>query len=300
MKKYDCVARAFFALSFVLVHLCSAEQCANCSKPTGWEDLNSFTLKMTTPGTTDYSVWEGQFDKSTNDIQIDVETSEGGKVVKGKLLMIGGRVMAMQGPIAEPGYEIDAMDAPALELQLIFKLLDRVLSNGPSSVQSPQKLDYTDNKSAIQLATPSAQGAIQAPWHVVGEVKLAEAGAILYQVTLTSRANDSKPGATNESVIGLTGSLSKSQEARLNDQLSLESWKLFGVGVQSRKQQNSTYYDYSAAPEKTNYKTVADVRNKLAEQDYPGEADSSRNFTGFWKTNCENAFGLRIMHYGSD
>jgi hypothetical protein len=191
------------------------------------------------------------------------------------------------------------MAAPVLQLQVVFKLLDRVLPNGPSSVQSAQKIDHTDSKTAIKIATLSAGGAIQPPWHVVGEVNPAEAGAIQYQLTLTSRTKDGKAEANTESAVTLTGTLSSSKNARIDDALNLESWKLFGVGVQSRKQQNSTYYDYTAAPATTNYKTVSDVRKTLAEQDYPGEPDPSRNFTGFWKTDCDNAFGLQIMREGS-
>jgi len=254
---------------------------------------------MITQGDAGYSLWQGQFDKETNDIQVNVETSEAGKVVKGKLLMISGRVMAVQGPIVEPGYEIDAMDGAVLELQLVIKLLGRVLPNGPSAVRSAQIIDYTDVKTGIKIATPSAEGMIQPPWHVVGEVKPAEAGAIKYQLTLTSRTGDRKAEANTENIVTLAGALSSSKNARIDDALSLESWKLFGVGVQSQKRQTSTYYDYSAAPATTNYKTVSDVRKRLAEQDYPGEADPTKNFTGFWKTDCGNAFGLQIMAHDS-
>ena len=48
------------------------------------------------------------------------------------------------------------------------------------------------------------------------------------------------------------------------------------------------------------YKIVADIRKKIAEDDYPGEPDPSNNFTGFWKEDCEQAFGLQIMPYGKD
>jgi hypothetical protein len=76
--------------------------------------------------------------------------------------------------------------------------------------------------------------------------------------------------------------------------------KRSGVGPQSRKQQGSTIIDFSAAPENTTYQTVSDIRRKLAEEDYPGEPDPTRDFTGFWKTDCEDAFGLQIMHHGAE
>jgi hypothetical protein len=40
--------------------------------------------------------------------------------------MVGGRVLATRGPATEPGYEIDALDAPLLEQELVFRLLGAV------------------------------------------------------------------------------------------------------------------------------------------------------------------------------
>jgi hypothetical protein len=80
----------------------------------------------------------------------------------------------------------------------------------------------------------------------------------------------------------------------------LDEWSVFGLGVQTRKEGNGTVYDYGAVPTTATYKRVADVRKKIARDDYPGEPDSSKNFTGFWKENCEEAFGLQIMPYSKD
>jgi len=48
------------------------------------------------------------------------------------------------------------------------------------------------------------------------------------------------------------------------------------------------------------YKKVADIRKKHAADDFQGERDPSKDFTGFWKTSCDDAFGLQIMPFGSD
>ena len=109
-----------------------------CDPPTAWQDFNSFTLTLTAPGVADYSEWQGSINQESNDIQVDVESLESGSVIKGKILMIGGRVMAIQGPIAKPGSEIDALDVPVLQVQLVTKLLGRALPNGPASIQSEQ------------------------------------------------------------------------------------------------------------------------------------------------------------------
>ena len=268
-----------------------------CGVPTAWQEFNSFTSKTNTPDQPGYTQLQGRFDKETNDIQVDVEDSGPGPVATGKILMIAGRVMAIQGPIAKPGYEIDAIDAAVLQWQLVIKVLGRAFPDGPASVKPAQPVDYSDSETGIKIATESAGGMLQAPWRVVGELKHVEPDAVQFDLTLTS-SNTRDPAKKN--TVTFSGRLFNSPNPKIDDQLSLGKWSLFAVGPQSRKQGNSTIIDYSAAPETTAYKTVADVRKKLEADKYPGERDSAKDFTGFWKTNCEDAFGLQIKHFGTD
>jgi len=267
-----------------------------CGKPTAWQEFNRFSLKVTTPGQPGYSIYKGSFDKETSDIQIDVENFQSDSINKGKILMIGGRIMATRGPITEPGYEIDALDGAILQLQLVTKLLGRAIPEGPGKITSALHVDYTDPQIGIQIATPSAGGMIQAPWSVIGELKRGQGNSIEYDLTLTFRGSEAK----GKSTMSFSGKLFNGEGTKIDDKMSLAVWNVFGVGPQSRKQDGSAFIDYSGAPESITYKTVADVRKKLAADDYPGEPDTSKDFTGFWKTNCEDAFGLQIKHYGKD
>jgi len=265
-----------------------------CGKPTAWQDFNSFSLKVTSPGQPAYALYEGRSDRETNDIQINIENSQPGSIAKGKILMIGGRVMAIQGPITEPGYEIDALDGAVLQLQLVTKLLGRALPGGPATVKAYQQVNYSDAKTGIQIATPSAGGIIQPPWHVVGYLKQIQPDVIEFNLTLTSPGQHQK-----KNTAALSGRLFNTASTKIDDHLSLDKWSLFGVGPQSRKQGDATIIDYSAAAETTAYKTVADVRRKLVADNYAGEPDPSKDFTGFWKTDCEDAWGLQIKHFGA-
>lgn len=116
-----------------------------------------------------------------------------------------------------------------------------------------------------------------------------------YKLSLTS-ARDGH----SASELGFVGKLSKTKSARLDDAMQLDAWNLFGIGVQTKEQDEGTIYDYGAGPTNATYKTVADIRKKIAQDDYPGEPDPSRDFTGFWKEKCEDAFGLSIAHVGTD
>ncbi len=270
-----------------------------CGKPTPWNDFNVLNLKMSVPNSPGYAIWNSQSDKETYDIQVDVETSDGKETKKGKIMMVGGRVMATKGPITEPGFEIDALDSAILEQILVIRLLGASMPNGPREKGS-QQIDFSNAKTGIQFATPSAQGFIAPPWRVKGEVRVLGNGVVEYSLALTSGTKGKPADQGGEYSANFTGNLSKKATAKISDETSLDGWNLYGVGVQTRKEGNSMAYDYGAAPATTKYKTVADIRKKLAEDDYPGEPDSSKNFTGFWKEKCEEPFGLQIMPYGTD
>ena len=185
------------------------------------------------------------------------------------------------------------LDAPVLEYQLLLKLLSKALPNGPGEIKGKREIDLKEGKDGISLATPSAGGTIPAPWRLMGDVRADSADALDYQLTLTS----SVPSSTEIREMMLTGKLSKEANAKIDDGTPLQGWNLFGIGVQMRKTNNGTIYDYGAGPTAA-YQTVSDIRKKIAHDDYPGEPDASKDFTGFWKENCEEAFGLQIMHHG--
>lgn len=298
----------FVVSSFLTCLICVAfsgassdEACGDpCGKPTAWDEFNKVELRMTVPKEPGYSSWKGTFDKESLDIQIDVEVSDGKKIAKGKIFMVGGRVMVTRGPVTEPGYEIDALDAPVLEQELVFRLLGAALPSGPEEIKGVRKIDYKSDKTGIQFATPSAQGLISAPWHVTGDVNVIAPNVVEYHLRLTAASTGNPAGQGGEYAANFSGSLSKVTSAKIDDSTSLVGWNVFGVGVQSRKAGNGTAIDYGAAPAPTPYKTVADIRKNLAEADYPGELDPSKNFSGFWKEDCEEAWGLRIMPYGTD
>lgn len=286
------------AVAFTFAHACQASDDSPCHSHCGiadvWAEFNAFEIKMSVSGQLHSAHWRGRFDRNTNDIQVEVENSDGEKLVRGKILMVGGRVLAVQGPITEQGYEIDALDAPVLEYQLILKLLSKALPNGPEEIRGKKAVNFKEEKEGISLATPSAGGTIPAPWRVRGEVRADSAAVVDFKLTLTSAGSKS----TEIRETTFAGELSKDANAKIDDSISLEGWNLFGVGVQQRKTDNGTIYDYGAGPAPAAYRTVSDVRKRIAQDDYPGEPDASKDFTGFWKEDCEEAFGLQIMHYG--
>jgi hypothetical protein len=298
----------FFLSILLACFICVSPCCASdgnpcedpCGKPTAWQEFNVFELKVTKPNTPDYDSWRGRFDKDSGDAQIAVQTFSDGKMIAGNILLIGGRVMATRGPITKPGSEIDALDAAVLQQQLVVRLLGEVVPEGPARIQSSRKIDFRNEKTGIEFATPSAQGFIAPPWHVSGDIAVASSGVVEYELTLRSGTAGKPIGQGGAYAANFSGQLSKVASAKIDDTMSLSGWSLFGLGVQTRKEGTTAMYDYGAVPAVAAYKNVADVRKKIAQDDYPGEPDPSKDFTGFWKENCDDAFGLQIMPHGTE
>lgn len=276
-----------------------------CGKPTAWSEFNAFTLKVTSPDSPGYySLWHGKFDKGSNDSQIDAETSEAGPIKKGKILLIGGRALAIQGNIATPGYEIDALDGPVLQYQAVIRMLGAALPDGPAGLKGVRKIDYSNEKIGFQVATQSADWEIPPPVHVKGTVTIEALDVVEYELALTAGVKGKPEREGGSQRLNFSGRLSKVASARADDSTALEGWKIFWLIPYAKKAGTGTIYDYGAQPSSDFHRTVGairdDIQQKAEADNYPGQRDQSKDFTGFWETKCGEGFGLQIMHAGSD
>jgi hypothetical protein len=241
--------------------------------------------------------WFGRFDHSSFDFSIDVDVSHP-KPMKGTIGMIGGRVMISKGLVLQRGYEIDALDGPVLSMKLATIVLGRAFPKGPDSIKGTVPLSYTGTR-GIKFATPSAGGYIPVPWKAVGSVRSTASGAVAFDIALTMPADPRDPSKTSQT--RMKGELSMRSSPVFDDRARLDGWTIYGVGPQSEQRGDATVMDYGAKPtSEPKFKTIADVRSHIAAENHPGTPDVTKNFTGFWKNNCEQAFGLQIKPFGSD
>ena len=217
----------------------------------------------------------------------------------GNIGLVGGQVMLSKGLTLEPGYEIDALDAPVLSMRLVMIVLKRVFPKGPDQVVGPTEVDHTEWV-GIKYATPSASGYIPAPWHVKGEVSRRADGTLPFELALSfpTQAQDKQSGSLTLNMKGELGVLGRPV---FRDTDSLEGWTTYGLGLQQTTQEGGTLLDYGAGPqEATRYRTIGDVRAFIAAENDPGVRDATKEFTGFWKKKCDEPFGLEIKHYGDE
>ena len=146
-----------------------------CGKPTTWEEFNVFTLKIAPrdrPG--EYSSWHGQFDKGSEDVQVEVEMSDDSATKSGKALMIGGRVLAIQGNIFDSRDEVNVPFGALLQYQFLLRLLGAALPDGPATLKGVRKIDYSKQKTGVRQSPED----IPPPWRVKGTVKAEVPGVV--------------------------------------------------------------------------------------------------------------------------
>lgn len=270
-----------------------------CDDPSAWARFTTIDLTVSSPDFPEVFRWNGRFDHEVLDIAIDVDAPKVKPPQKGTVALVGGRIMLTRGIAMESGSEIDALDAPVLNMKLAMILLGRVFPEGPSGISGQRRIDRTD-KVGIKYATPSASGYIPAPWRLKGKVAKLAGERVAYDLALTFPAD--QPGRKRKTVtMKMNGEFGMLGRPVFLDTDSLEGWTTYGLGPRQMKQGSSTIVDYGAAPDTGSpYRTVGDIRAFVAAENNPGTHDPTKDFTGFWKEKCDQAFGLQIMHRGSD
>jgi hypothetical protein len=275
------------------------EKDPECGDPTAWSRFTRVVLKQSSPNSTDYTIWKASFDHQRNDILIETNSKTEDNATEGSIAMVGGRIMLSKGLKMESGYEIDYLDSPVLSIKLLMIVLSRVFPGGPADVAGMVTIDNKD-KTGIKYATPSASGYIPAPWSVKGKITKNSENNLTYEIALTLPINQKKDG-NQTYTLQMAGELNMLNHAVFLDSQSLSGWTTYGLGPRKIKQQEGTILDYGAtSSEEETYKIIGDIRAFIAAENHPGHRDTTKNFTGFWKEKCEQAFGLQIKPYGND
>jgi hypothetical protein len=206
--------------------------------------------------------------------------------------MVGGLVMAVRGEVVKPGLELNLLDGAALSQQLVYRLLGTAIPAGPQAIGQTRKVDYTSENLDLQLATPSAEAIVSAPWSVTGSVKQLSGNIIEYDLSLHS-GGGGMAGADNTYNPHLSGRLSRTDAARLDDSISLEGWKTYNIASRADTGYGAAFTEGIHSSTRP-YRTVADARKDIDGNDGEAAVDT-RDFTGLWREQCEDAFGLRIV-----
>jgi len=287
----------FLAMPISVSASCSKDP--ECDDVSTWSAFTRIALKQSVSGSPETIEWVGLFDHKNLDASINIATHGSDNPMTGTVALVGGQVMLTKGLKLQPGYEIDALDAPVLSMRLVMIVLKRIFPKGPDDIARTAEINRTD-KVGIKYATPSASGYIAAPWQVKGKVARLDKGAVSFDLALTFPM-EQQDKQTGKMTIYMRGEFSVLGRPVFQDTDSLDGWTTYGLGPQQTKQGSSTILDYGAKPKESSlYRSIGDIRAFISAENHPGIKDDSMDFTGFWKQKCDESFGLQIKHYGDE
>jgi hypothetical protein len=138
---------------------------------TRWADPSSVRLDIEFPGQGYHATWN-LYRCDCGDLLIRSELSAPGEVESGESMLVGGRVVLSRGfGEADEPLLGDSLDAPALMMQLVLSLLERVAPAGPSTVTGTAEVRFEEPLTPIHLDSGGASGTFWAPWSVDGSVE---------------------------------------------------------------------------------------------------------------------------------
>jgi hypothetical protein len=159
--------RAVLALTAVLLTMTGLA--AGIEPATRWADPSRVDLGVEFPGEGYHARWE-LFRCDCGDLLVHSELNAPGAVDKGETLQVQGRVVLSRG-FGEDDAELGAsLDAPALMMQLVLRLVERSAPAGPAAISEAIEVDLLDEINPILLESDSAEGGFHAPWSVKGVI----------------------------------------------------------------------------------------------------------------------------------
>jgi hypothetical protein len=164
-----------------------------------------------------------RFEISANgDARIAVDRREGSTHTAGTILLIAGRWMLTQGFSGAAAEQLAALDAVAVNSQLVIVLLTAALPNGAPAAGPPQHVRVAEKAKPIKITTASSSVEYGAPWTVVGAVTVQRAeGPASYELSFTY--SDQGTARTMD----FSGSVgSEPSPLSLPDSMKLAGWKI--------------------------------------------------------------------------
>ena len=215
-----------------------------------WFQMNALTVSESVPGDPDVTKYAFELTPDS-DLRVGIESRE----ATGTLMLISGILLSKDLPI-QAGYEVDAIDGPALTMQLVNKLLAFAAGVQPSKVRTRRVIDVKEPAVAIRVATTSAEGEYSAPWRLKGSLSPSSRESIAFDLTFSFKAR-----AAEEYTMVFTGRWERRSSPPLfPDSLSLKGWRVFTFGISERSDSQGTAIDYGAAPSPAAYDTVGALR----------------------------------------
>jgi len=258
----EAIIRTFFIILIFTVSSSYAFACEHeeidCGPFTNWYDVNWLDMTMKDGQGRGDAHWVISIDKDNNDSIIEKDENYDGNKVNGTLIIVSGRIMLTKGLDLKEGYEIDAADGPGLMMQLLLNVLGYVAPGGPDSIKGKIDVNHKDEEHPIKVTTSSASGVFGTPWVAKGFLEKKKNNIINYNIHFESTINKN-----DKYTIEMKGQWANKELDSLQDNMSIEGWKIYTIGPYSKKFKDGTIFDYGAQIKEGKYNTLGMLRDEI-------------------------------------
>jgi len=255
-----------------LAPMALAQTKAAADKPGArWYRGNLVTLYAAEPAAGFKATWS--FERTAdNDIRLTLDEQRRSGPQRGTVMIIGQRALLTRDmTLVRPGTLMPAVDGPTLLLNLTLRLLERGVADGPQSVRQERTISLKDEKSPLNIDTPSAQGVFLAPWQLTGKVSR-KGDAVEFDLLLVSRSRID-PKGTNNTVLRGIWRQEQRKPPLFADSMALDGWQLHAVTSVPREvnRRQSIVFD---AIVREGFGTLGELR-KAIELGWPARPDAA-------------------------
>jgi hypothetical protein len=238
-------------------HACGDKNKDICAAGSLWYDSNVVSMAIAQLGVDNTSNYRLTVPDPLN-ISIDIDATFSGTRQKGTVKLVEGRAMLMRNLEISDGYEIDALDGPALMFQLLVTLMSQSIHGDPEEFVGSRSINHKEKKKAIRIATASASGYFSAPWTITGTVTRIDDESIDYDLEFTY---------TNSNIshaMSFKGIWQKLKHPpKIDNSMPLSGWKLYTLGPLKIEQKGGTILDYAAQEKPVEVDTLGKLREVI-------------------------------------
>ena len=225
-----------------------------------WFKMNFASIRASQPGGSGWITYTFEITPAS-DTRIHITSVEGGKKTEGTLMLVSGVLLSKDMPL-EAGYEIDAIDGPALTLQLVDKLLAFGAGKTPTELAGHLTVDLTEKTTPIHVNTTSAEGTYPVPWGLVGSIESVSPNSVTFDLTHSVRIEG------HDEKIRYVGRWENCPTPpEIPDSLSLVGWKTFFLGPIKKSDSRGTTLDYTSRASPDSYATVGALREAVKQSE---------------------------------
>ena len=174
-----------------------------------------------------------------------------------EMILLQGKLLFVKADDIDPLYAIDALDYPALMLQLVLKILAYTVPEGPQGIKETKNIDFLESLKSIKVATASASGKYGTPWKVKGSLVKDISGIIHFDLLFTYSFEGKSITDT------FRGSWQIVQgKQNIDYTLNVKDYQVFSLGVRKMEAQGGMTIDYGTEA-KEPYETLQDALNDI-------------------------------------